>query len=208
MTEEPGCRQLHHVAFAVAPERRVMRATQIFHRARFRLRMPSSCTELGVHVRPGLGRRPRADQPDSRVDRSSRPAFVNEFLDSHGDGVYTVVLRVPGASAAEAVAERYGSKTRFRSELLRRRHLPRRNRPVGARPAADLPGDEHPMTVDTAKPSVFDAGLPTLSYDVTDTPQEIYPQFRAAQAIVRRADSTGTHWARSALVRARQDRAS
>ena len=37
------------------------------------------------------------------------------------------------------------------------------------------------MTVDAAKPSVFDAGLPTLSYDLTDTPQEIYPQFRAAQ---------------------------
>jgi cytochrome P450 len=33
------------------------------------------------------------------------------------------------------------------------------------------------MTVDAAKPSVFEAGLPTLSYDVTDTPQEIYPQF-------------------------------
>ena len=37
------------------------------------------------------------------------------------------------------------------------------------------------MTVGTTKPSVFDAGLPTLSYDLTDTPQEIYPQFRAAQ---------------------------
>jgi cytochrome P450 len=32
-----------------------------------------------------------------------------------------------------------------------------------------------------AKPSVFDAGLPTLDYSVTDTPQQIYPQFRAAQ---------------------------
>ncbi|MCW1821843.1 cytochrome [Mycolicibacterium conceptionense] len=31
------------------------------------------------------------------------------------------------------------------------------------------------------KPSVFDAGLPTLDYSVTDTPQQIYPQFRAAQ---------------------------
>ena len=39
------------------------------------------------------------------------------------------------------------------------------------------------MTLHTAKPSVFDAGLPTLSYDVTDTPQEIYPQFRAAQEV-------------------------
>jgi cytochrome P450 len=37
------------------------------------------------------------------------------------------------------------------------------------------------MTVDAARPSVFEAGLPTLSYDVTDTPQQIYPQFRAAQ---------------------------
>jgi cytochrome P450 len=35
----------------------------------------------------------------------------------------------------------------------------------------------------TAAPSVLDAGLPTLTYDVTDTPQEIYPQFRAAQQI-------------------------
>ena len=39
------------------------------------------------------------------------------------------------------------------------------------------------MTVNTAKPSVFDAGLPTLQYDVTDTPQEIYPQFREAQLV-------------------------
>lgn len=37
------------------------------------------------------------------------------------------------------------------------------------------------MTLDAAKPSVFDAVLPTLSYDVTATPQQIYPQFRAAQ---------------------------
>ena len=44
-------------------------------------------------------------------------AFVNEFVDRHGDGVYTVVLRVPGASAAEAVAERYGSTTRFRQSF-------------------------------------------------------------------------------------------
>lgn len=39
------------------------------------------------------------------------------------------------------------------------------------------------MTVGTAKPSVFDADLPVLNYDITDTPQEIYPQFRAAQQV-------------------------
>lgn len=37
------------------------------------------------------------------------------------------------------------------------------------------------MSVAVPAPSIFDAGLPTLSYDVTDTPQQIYPQFRAAQ---------------------------
>ncbi|KUI01945.1 cytochrome P450 [Mycobacterium sp. IS-3022] len=39
------------------------------------------------------------------------------------------------------------------------------------------------MSIDTAKPSVFDADLPTLTYDITATPQEIYPQFRAAQEV-------------------------
>ena len=39
------------------------------------------------------------------------------------------------------------------------------------------------MTANTTMPSVFDAGLPTLSYDITDTPQQIYPQFRAAQDV-------------------------
>ena len=39
------------------------------------------------------------------------------------------------------------------------------------------------MTVSTDKPSIFDADLPVLNYDVTDTPQEIYPQFRAAQQV-------------------------
>lgn len=37
------------------------------------------------------------------------------------------------------------------------------------------------MTVNAAKPSVFDAGLPVLTYDITQTPQQIYPQFQAAQ---------------------------
>ena len=37
------------------------------------------------------------------------------------------------------------------------------------------------MTVGTAMPSVFDAGLPTLSYDVTESPHDVYPRIRAAQ---------------------------
>ena len=44
-------------------------------------------------------------------------ASVAEFLDSNGDGIYTVVLQVPDASAAEAVTERYGASIRFRQKL-------------------------------------------------------------------------------------------
>ena len=42
---------------------------------------------------------------------------VTDFLDRNGDGVYTVVLRVPDASAAESLTERYGSRTRFRQSF-------------------------------------------------------------------------------------------
>ena len=48
---------------------------------------------------------------------ASVAASVNEFLDRHGDGVYTVVIRVPDAAAAEAVTQRYGSATRFRQSF-------------------------------------------------------------------------------------------
>lgn len=39
---------------------------------------------------------------------------VNEFLDRHGDGIYTVVVKVADAAAAETITENYGSSTRFR----------------------------------------------------------------------------------------------
>ena len=39
------------------------------------------------------------------------------------------------------------------------------------------------MTIDTDSPSVFDAGLPTLDYDVAATPALVYPQLLAAQQL-------------------------
>ncbi len=39
------------------------------------------------------------------------------------------------------------------------------------------------MTVETATPGVFDAGLPTLSYDVAETPRDVYPRIREAQRL-------------------------
>jgi cytochrome P450 len=38
------------------------------------------------------------------------------------------------------------------------------------------------MTIGTATPSVFDAGLPTLDYDPTTTPAQLYPRLLAAQS--------------------------
>lgn len=37
------------------------------------------------------------------------------------------------------------------------------------------------MTVGAAPPSVFEADLPTLSYDPEETPAQVYPRLRAAQ---------------------------
>jgi cytochrome P450 len=39
------------------------------------------------------------------------------------------------------------------------------------------------MTVGTAPARVFDAGLPTLAYDATETPAEVYPRIRDAQGL-------------------------
>jgi len=37
------------------------------------------------------------------------------------------------------------------------------------------------MTAEAASPSVLDAGLPTIEYDITATPAQVYPQLLAAQ---------------------------
>lgn len=105
---------LHHVVFAVAQERRAA-MTQMFTDLGFAFdNVP--LTELGVDVDLDWNRGIELISPipgsDATVARS-----VAEFLDGHGDGIYTVVLRVPGASAAEAVAQRYGATTRFRQDF-------------------------------------------------------------------------------------------
>jgi 4-hydroxyphenylpyruvate dioxygenase-like putative hemolysin len=45
---------------------------------------------------------------------AGRNSAVAEFLTSHGEGVYSVVLRVADIATAEEVAARYGALTRFR----------------------------------------------------------------------------------------------
>lgn len=105
---------LHHVVFAVAPDRHDETA-RLFAELGYTLQA-AELAELGVRVSldwaggielisvlPGAG---------TDVARS-----VEDFLAAHGDGIYTVVLSVPDAHAAESTVERYGGVTRFRQHI-------------------------------------------------------------------------------------------
>src|SRR3954451_7852840 len=106
--------QLHHVVFAVAMERHDAVA-QMFTDLGFTLQ-PAELSELGLRIHLDWDRGVELISP---IAGSTAPvaASVIEFLDQKGDGVYTVVIRVPGAAAAEAVTERYGAIIRFRQKL-------------------------------------------------------------------------------------------
>lgn len=113
MTEHHAS-QLHHVVFAVASERQAATA-EMFTELGFTFNA-AELTELGVTVALDWDRGIELISPVPG-STAAVAASVNEFLDRHGDGVYTVVLRVPKASAAEKIAERYGSTTRFRQSF-------------------------------------------------------------------------------------------
>lgn len=114
MTGEPGALRLHHVTFAVALER-LDAVTRFFTELGFVLE-PAELTDPGLHIRLDWQRGIELISPIAGSS-GSVAASVNEFLDRHGDGVYTVVIQVPGASAAESVAKRYGATTRYRFHL-------------------------------------------------------------------------------------------
>jgi 4-hydroxyphenylpyruvate dioxygenase-like putative hemolysin len=105
---------LHHVVFAVATKRHVAVA-HLFTDLGFDL-TNFQLTDLGLDIHLDWNRGIELISP---IPGSPGPvaASVNEFLESHGDGVYTVVIGVPAASAADAVAQRYGATTRFRQSL-------------------------------------------------------------------------------------------
>ncbi|BCQ09358.1 hypothetical protein JMUB5695_02802 [Mycobacterium heckeshornense] len=106
--------RLHHVVFAVS-DRHHAAAVRMFTELGFRFE-DLELTELGLHVHLDWngGIELISPLPGSMA---SVAASVNEFLDSHGDGVYTVVIRVPAASEAETVAGRYGAAIRFRQQF-------------------------------------------------------------------------------------------
>lgn len=106
--------RLHHVVFAVSPERHETVA-QMFSALGFVLQ-PAELTELGVTVSLDWARGIELISPIPG-STAAVSASVQAFLDTDGDGIYTVVVQVPGASDAESVAERYGAAIRFRQKL-------------------------------------------------------------------------------------------
>jgi methylmalonyl-CoA/ethylmalonyl-CoA epimerase len=113
MTEQRET-QLHHVVFAVAPERQAA-AAQMLTELGFSFSQ-TELPELGVSIYLDWngGVELISAIPGATADVA---ASVSEFVERHGDGVYTVVLRVPEASAAQSVTDRYGAKIRFRQSL-------------------------------------------------------------------------------------------
>jgi len=106
--------QLHHVVFAVAPDRHEAVAA-MFSDLGFTLQ-PAELTDLGLRIALDWDRGIELISP-LPGSTASVAASVNAFLDAKGDGIYTVVLQVPGAAAAESVTERYGASIRFRQKL-------------------------------------------------------------------------------------------
>ncbi|ORA17811.1 hypothetical protein [Mycobacterium asiaticum] len=109
MTDSPS--RLHHVVFAVGRDRHD-EVGRLFTELGFTFN-EVTLHELGLRVLLDWARGIELISPDP-ASTAEVAASVNDFLSSHGDGVYTVVVQVPGASAAEDIAKRYGSITRFR----------------------------------------------------------------------------------------------
>jgi methylmalonyl-CoA/ethylmalonyl-CoA epimerase len=103
--------RLHHVVFAVARERHDT-VGQLFTELGFSFE-DIDLAELGIRVLLDWNRGIEliSANPGSTAEVA---ASVSEFLARHGDGVFTVVVQVPGASQAEDIAKRYGSTIRFR----------------------------------------------------------------------------------------------
>ena len=103
--EQPN---LHHAVIAVGAQR-LPRVAQMFTELGFQF-IEFNVDDVGLRVMLDWDRglelvtpiEPGTDNP------------VQHFLDSHGDGVFTLVLRVGDAPRAEEIASRYDGITRFR----------------------------------------------------------------------------------------------
>jgi methylmalonyl-CoA/ethylmalonyl-CoA epimerase len=109
--DEPSrANSVHHVVFAV-PREQLSETGQFFSELGFRFQT-IELEDVGLRVLLDWDGGLELVTPLSAVADSARE--VEQFLQQNGPGVYSVVIRVGDAPAAEQVARRYGARTRFR----------------------------------------------------------------------------------------------
>ena len=109
-TNEPSrATSVHHVVFAVTHEQ-LTDTAQFFSELGFRFQT-IELEDVGLRVLLDWDGGLELVTPLSfEADGASA---VAQFLQHNGPGVYSVVIRVGDAPAAEQVAQRYGAQTRF-----------------------------------------------------------------------------------------------
>jgi 4-hydroxyphenylpyruvate dioxygenase-like putative hemolysin len=107
---------VHHVVFAVPPEG-LTQAAQFFADLGFRFQT-IELDDVGLQVLLDWDRGVELVTPLSGADDANA---VAQFLRENGAGVYSVVIRVGDAPAAEQVAQRYGAPDPVSSAPRRRR---------------------------------------------------------------------------------------
>ncbi len=107
-TNEPSrATSVHHVVFAVTAEQ-LRETAEFFSELGFRFQT-IELDDVGLQVLLDWDGGLELVTP-LVADGSGE---VAQFLKRNGPGVYSVVIRVSDASAAEQVAQRYGSRTQF-----------------------------------------------------------------------------------------------
>jgi len=101
---------VHHVVFAVPPEQ-LPEAVRLFSELGFRFQT-IELDDVGLRVLLDWDGGLELVTPLST--EADDTGAVAQFLQRNGPGVFSVVLRVGDAPAAEQIAKRYGAQTRFR----------------------------------------------------------------------------------------------
>jgi 4-hydroxyphenylpyruvate dioxygenase-like putative hemolysin len=105
--EPSRANSVHHVVFAVMPEQ-LPKTVEFFTELGFRFQT-IELDDVGLRVLLDWDGGLELVTPLS----SDGAGEVAQFLRRNGPGVYSVVIRVGDAPAAEEVAQRYGAQTRF-----------------------------------------------------------------------------------------------
>jgi 4-hydroxyphenylpyruvate dioxygenase-like putative hemolysin len=107
--ESSRANSVHHVVFAV-PQEQLSDTAQFFSELGFRFQT-IELEDVGLRVLLDWDGGLELVTPLSSAADGGNA--VANFLQQNGAGVYSVVIRVGDAPAAEQVAERYGAQTRF-----------------------------------------------------------------------------------------------